>query len=198
MHKKIIAITGFLVLLFLLPSAHIRRSSSGAPASHTGAPGEATCSESGCHDDHALNQGKAEIQFFLNDGQKVIDENQTYALKIRITDKNITRFGFQVVALEQETLNNAGTFTITDSTRTQTVQNMKDLKDRNYVTYTFNGTDAVSEGAGEWTVNWTAPPSIRKNITFYVAAVSANDDMSDKGDHVYTGNFTVAKAAQKK
>ncbi len=41
--------------------AFAERSSSGAPASHTGAPGEKTCATSGCHDDHLINSGKASL-----------------------------------------------------------------------------------------------------------------------------------------
>jgi hypothetical protein len=59
------------------------------------------------------------------------------------------------------------------------------------VTYTFNGTDAISKGIGEWIVNWTAPADLKTPVTFYVAGVSANDDMSDKGDKVYTKQLTI-------
>jgi hypothetical protein len=86
-----------------------------------------------------------------------------------------------------------GKFTITDKERTQLVSNSYELKDREYVTYTFNGTDAVSNGLGEWVVNWTAPENATKPVVFYVAGVSANDDMSDKGDKVYTRSFTFNK-----
>ena len=60
------------------------------------------------------------------------------------------------------------------------------LQERTYVTYTFNGTDEIAKGIGEWTVDWTAPENTNEPVSFYVAAVSGNDDMSDKGDMVYT------------
>ena len=90
-----------------------------------------------------------------------------------------------------------GAFQITDSARTQIVTNEYKLKERKYVTYTFDGTDAISEGKGEWTINWTAPLDAKKPVTFYLAAVSANDDMSDKGDKVYTNSFTFKQARLK-
>ena len=65
------------------------------------------------------------------------------------------------------------------------------LKDRRYVTYTFNGTDAIEKGMGEWKVKWKAPEKIENKITFYLSGVSANDDMSDKGDLVYTRSYTL-------
>ncbi|MBK7819322.1 MAG: hypothetical protein IPJ60_18650 [Sphingobacteriaceae bacterium] len=115
---------------------------------------------------------------------------QTYPVKIRITDANKQRFGFRITAMNAETQTNLGSFIITDAKRTQTVKNAYTLKEREYVTYTFNGTDAVSNGVGEWIVNWTAPKNSSEPVTFYVGAVSANDDMTDKGDKVYTSSLT--------
>jgi len=193
MKKKLITILTVTALMFIALSATKGRSSSGAPASHTGAPGEQTCAEGGCHDDNKLNSGKATVNISLENNLNQIEAGKTYAIKIKISDANVSRFGFQIVALDSKTNENAGTFQISDSIRTQTVKNMYKLQDRNYVTYTFNGTDAVSSGNGEWTVNWTAPSTINKSITFFVGAVSANDDMSDKGDMVYTNSLILSK-----
>ncbi len=167
------------------------RSSSGAPPSHTGAPGEKTCATSGCHDDNPINKGTASLSIEIDKGIKKYVAGRTYPIKIKITDVDKQRFGFQILALNEKTKSNVGEFVIKDSIRTQTVKNAYELGDRNYVTYTFNGTDAVSKGVGEWIVNWTAPNDINEPVTFYVAAVSANDDMSDKGDKVYTRSLTL-------
>jgi hypothetical protein len=189
--KKQLLIPGAAILLAtLLISATIRRSSSGAPPSHTGAPGEQTCATSGCHDDTTPNIGSAKIDLQFGENETTFVPGQTYSVKVRISDPKVTRFGFQLLALESKTLRDVGNFTISDSVKTQIVTNMYKLKDRNYVTYTFAGTDAVSEGNGEWTVKWTAPADVKKGVTFYLAAVSANDDMTDKGDKVYTTNYT--------
>ncbi len=175
-------------------SATIRKSSSGAPASHTGAPGEETCATSGCHDDTTPNIGSARISLELGNKETVYIPGHTYPIKVKISDPKVTRFGFQILALEAKTFKDIGSFQISDSARTQIVENAYKLKDRKYVTYTFDGTDAVSDGNGEWIVNWTAPTDTKKPITFYLAAVSGNDDMSDKGDKVYTANFTFKNA----
>ena len=78
-----------------------------------------------------------------------------------------------------------------DKVRTQILKNEMTLTNRSYVTYTFNGTDAVKTGLGEWTVNWIAPSTQVGPVTFYAGAVSANDDMTDQGDDVYTSNVTL-------
>lgn len=191
MIKKTITSLCFAISFFILVAATIKKSSAGAPASHTGAPNEKTCATSGCHDDNAVNNGTALLDVSLGENVDKIIPGKTYPIKIRITDPNVSRFGFQIVALESKTSKNEGVFGTVDSVRTQTVKNAYGLKERNYVTYTFNGTDAVSAGVGEWIVNWTAPLSFKKSITFYVAGVSANDDMSDKGDKVYTTSLTI-------
>ena len=104
----------------------------------------------------------------------------------------MSRFGFQLVALDQ-TNSNAGAFQITDPAHTQFMKNEHSvvLQNRSYVTYTFAGTDALSNGMSEWTVNWVAPTSTAGPITFYAGGVSANDDMSDKGDFTYTASKIV-------
>jgi hypothetical protein len=191
MKRTFVTTVGLLITASIIISATIRRSSSGAPASHTGAPNEETCATSGCHDDNTLNSGTAFIDVSLGDNVHKLVAGKTYPLKIKITDENVSRFGFQVVALEEGSKNNIGSFVIIDSLRTQFAKNLYKLTDRNYVTYTFSGTDAVSVGIGEWIVNWTAPADLKKPITFYVAGVSANDDMSDKGDKVYTKSLTI-------
>ena len=187
--KKTITLIATVLIFIVLISATRYKSSTAAPASHTGAPDEKTCTESGCHDDNKINKGSANLSIEIGDKTAKYIAGQTYSIKIKIEDENVSRFGFQVVALSTETNKNIGKFTITDKERTQIVNNAYKLEDRQYVTYTFNGTDAVKKGLGEWTVNWTAPSTTNEAVVFYVAAVSGNDDMTDKGDFVYTNKL---------
>lgn len=179
---------GIIVLVALLPvflaAFTIERSSSGAPSSHTGAPGEQTCATSGCHDDNVANTGTASIKIDLGTATNYV-AGKKYTIKVSVSDNNVNRFGFQLVALNNQSMN-VGTFVITDQARTQIMKNDHNFKDRDYVTYTFNGTDATSSGMSEWMVDWIAPSSSSGPVTFYAAGVSANDDMSDKGDYTYT------------
>jgi hypothetical protein len=194
MIKKTQILSILVLPIFLLVSATLQKSSSGAPASHTGAPEDKTCATAGCHDDNVLNSGTAQLSLSLGETVKAITPGQTYSLKFTIKDKNVSRFGFQLLALKEKTHENTGQFIITDSLKTQMIQNRYALKDRSYVTYTFNGTDAISTGYGEWTVNWIAPSDLDGPVTFYYAGVSANDDMSDKGDKTYTGSLTLKQS----
>ena len=166
------------------------KSSSGAPASHTGAPGEATCATTGCHDDNSVNSGKAQLTIDMGTAMNY-EPGHTYPITIRITEPSVERFGFQILALKNDDNSIIGTFQLTDAKRTQFIKNQYDLQSREYVTYTFNGTDAVSTGVGEWTVNWKAPSSNVGPITFYASGVSANDDETDRGDYVHTKNIVI-------
>jgi hypothetical protein len=177
------------IVMIAIMAMSPEKSSSGAPPSHTGAPGEATCATIGCHDDNTTNNGTAKLTINMGGATHYVP-GQTYPVSVQITDPSITRFGFQVVALAANK-QNAGSFSLADGLRTQFAKNTKEFADRQYVTYTFNGTDAVSAGKGEWLMNWTAPSSNIGAVTFYASAVSANDDESDKGDHVYTTSNTL-------
>ena len=47
-------------------------SSSGAPAAHTGAPGEKTCATVGCHDDNEINAGTAKVWFSIGSASNYV------------------------------------------------------------------------------------------------------------------------------
>lgn len=167
-------------------AASPERSSSGAPGAHTGAPGEQTCATSGCHDDNPINKGTANLTVEVGDAVANYIPGKTYSVKVKIADDGVSRFGFQLIALSNLTQATAGTFEITDLARTQLVKDTKNFPDRTYVTYSFKGTDATQQGMSEWIVNWTAPAENVGPVAFYAAGVSANDDMTDKKDKVYT------------
>lgn len=162
----------------------------GAPVSSTGAPEEVTCATSECHDTSVPNIGNAQTVLEidgLNNGYA--ERGKTYTLTISISDKDVKRFGFQITALDSEG-KSAGTFIVKDEERTQIIKNELRLTDREYVTYTYPGTAATVIGKSEWSVQWKAPADM-KDVTFYLATVSANDDGTDKGDNVYTMSRTV-------
>ena len=186
--KNKIFFLSVVLLAAVIIAASPERSSSGAPGAHTGAPGEQTCATSGCHDDNSVNSGKASLSIEVGSSVTNYVPGKTYAVKVSISEKDVKRFGFQLLALNKATSSSVGTFQISDAGRTQLVKNTQAFSDREYVTYSFNGTDASSEGMSEWIMNWTAPATNLGPVTFYAAGVSANDDMTDKKDHVYTSS----------
>lgn len=159
----------------------------GAPVSSTGAPDERTCAAAGCHDTYSPNIGRGTMNITINGAENGIEAGKTYTVKVRVADKDSRRFGFQLVALNNDDKSNAGSMTIIDAGRTQIMKNELQFQDREYATYTYSGTEQYSEGVGEWSVQWTAPKTT-KDITLYAATVIANDDNTDRGDYVLTGS----------
>ena len=186
---KHLVVSAFFAASVAIMAMAPERSSSGAPASHTGAPGDQTCATIGCHDDNSVNVGTANLTIDLGQASHYVP-GQVYTIKVRMTDPSVERFGFQILALGSDNNNSVGTFKITDTYRTQITTNPTQLNGRHYVTYTFDGTDAVSSGVGEWTVNWKAPATDMGPVTFYASGVSGNDDETDQGDHVYTQSLS--------
>src|SRR5688572_18573262 len=106
--KNLTTTLAILAVLITLVSATVRKSSSGAPASHTGAPGEQTCATSGCHDDTTPNIGTAQVSLQLGNNEQTFTPGNTYPITVKITDPKVTRFGFQIVALESKSLKDMG------------------------------------------------------------------------------------------
>lgn len=163
----------------------------GAPVSSSGAPGELTCAQSGCHDDNQINTGTAQSSITFSDINGQYVPGQIYQVKVRIDDIGINRFGFQLVAIKNADQKQAGAFIVTDSLRTHIMKNTIAFQDREYVTYTYLGSSALASGYNEWTINWQAPASDVGPVTFYVATLSGNDDATDKNDFSYTINKSI-------
>lgn len=189
---KKISIPGFAVMASLiLLSAINKPNSSGAPSASTGAPGEQTCAMSSCHDDNSVNSGTAKLSIEI---PPTIIAGEDATIKIKIKDAGKTRFGFQVTALNDANVK-VGEFSITDSVRTQTLGGNTSFPDRQYLTYTYYGT-LDADGEAEWEAKWKT--TLKGNVTFYVAGISANNDGQDKGDFVYTTtkSITVSEASK--
>ena len=162
-----------------------------APVSSTGAPDERTCASAGCHDTYPLNPGHGSMSILVEGAESGFEQGKTYDVTIRVADKGSRRFGYQLVALNDDDKSNAGKITITDPTRTQITTNDLQFQDRQYATYTNAGTEQFSDGVGFWKIKWTAPVSA-KNITLYSATVIANNDDTDYGDYVLTSSLSLS------
>jgi len=162
----------------------------GAPPSSTGAPGETTCAKSGCHTGQNVNSGTGITSFTFNSNLETYSPGETYPVTISILQEGINRFGFECVVVANDDSTNAGTFIITDDTRTQVLPGSNQFEGREYLTYTYKGTSPYTDGVGEWSFDWKAPP-----VTFYIATVAANNDATDDGDLVYTKMYEVKSKA---
>lgn len=195
MLKNIIvgAFVGLPVAAILMAGSGSR--SDGAPVSSTGAPDETTCAMAGCHSDNTVNSGTAMPEIIVEGNPSTYEPGKTYKFTTRISDPDKMRFGFQLVALNKSDNSNAGKLSLVDSDRTQILKNYLKLLDRDYITYTYSGTEAVSNGLGEWSFLWTAPTENVGPIKFYAAFASANNDKTDKGDYIYTKELELSPSS---
>lgn len=161
--------------------------SSGPQAGLSGAPGiggvpaEMTCTS--CHATYPLNPdalGKVEL-LGLPDAYA---PGQHYTLSFRIShpDAAITRWGFQVTAIQKISGQGAGEFVVTDPQNTQRVGG---LAHREYVEHTLPGTAMGKPGGTSWSFDWIAPGRDVGEIVFYGSGNASNMDGSKEGDRIY-------------
>jgi AcrR family transcriptional regulator len=171
--------------LFSVPGAQATSSGpqpglSGAPQIG-GVPAEMTCTS--CHATYPLNPdtlGKVEL-LGLPDAYA---PGRRYTLTFRIShpDSAITRWGFQVTAIQKTNGQGAGEFVVTDPQNTQRVGG---LVHRDYVEHTLPGTAMGKPGGTSWNFDWIAPARDVGEIVFYGSGNASNMDGSKEGDRIY-------------
>ncbi|MBN4081814.1 T9SS type A sorting domain-containing protein [bacterium AH-315-C07] len=192
MFRKTIYFSLIIAPLFIIISGANDPQSTGAPPSSTGAPGEPTCAKSGCHTGAAVNSGTGLISAEILGNPISYTPGETYTIRISIDQENIERFGYECASIADNDEASAGTFLITDPARTQVLPGSNEFENREYATYTYNGTAPTETNKGEWTFDWQAPDTDLGSITFYIATVAANNDATDKGDEVYTTQLNIS------
>jgi len=153
---------------------------SGAPELG-GVPAEMTCTS--CHASYPLNPdslGKIELLGL----PEVYAPGQRYPLSFRIShpDPVLTRWGFQVTAIQKLDGQGAGEFVVTDPQNTQRVAG---LAHRQYVEHTLAGTAIGKAGGTSWSFDWVAPTRDVGEIVFYGGGNASNMDGSKEGDRIY-------------
>jgi hypothetical protein len=152
----------------------------GVPTGLSGAPGEETCA--GCHDN--LNTGPGGVSITAPSQYQA---GETIDVRVDLWHDGQEKWGFELTALD-ESDQPVGSFAITDAVRTQL--DTDSGTGREYVMHTEPGTDTgVLNASLGWDFQWTAPAS-RASVTFYVAAVAANDAQGTNGDFTYTTTLT--------
>jgi len=153
---------------------------SGAPEI-AGVPAEMTCTS--CHATYPLNPdalGKVELLGL----PEAYAPGRRYALTFRIShpDATLTRWGFQVTAIQRSDGQGAGEFVVTDPQDTQRVSG---LAHRQYVEHTVPGTAMGKPGGTSWSFDWVAPARDVGEIVFYGGGNASNMDGSKEGDRIY-------------
>ncbi len=160
--------------------------SSGGHIASTGAPGERTCAQAGCHSDAVIVQDDKEIStLVLGIGDQTYIPAKQYGVTIRAVKAGVGRFGFEVVALDTNN-RSVGMFTVPQgSNKVQILNGSVNNENRNYVTHTSAGNKPIIPGEIEWRFNWTAPKGYQGKIKFYYCVNATNMDNTNAGDYLY-------------
>jgi uncharacterized protein (TIGR03437 family) len=167
----------------------------GPPASRTGAPAlgtvpaELTCNSTGCHSGNAVNAAGGTFQIL--DAPASYVPNQEYTIRVSLNRAGVTRYGFELVALDQDG-NNAGTLSTNDG-NTQLEDGTAPYAGRKYIQQSRAG--STSAPLGVWTIKWRAPATRGGKITFYAAGNATNADSTSSGDFIYTTSTTIRPEA---
>ena len=149
------------------------------PTGSTGAPGETTCQQSGCHSGGAYTGTVA-----ISGVPDTVVANTTYTITLTNTSTAV-RAGFQLVCLDA-TGAQCGTLTAGTGTAIATSGTKQ---------YVSQSTPKImSAGSAAWTFTWKAPATftaLNNPITFYFATLAANGDGGSSGDNVLKASKAV-------
>ena len=109
-----------------------------------------------------------------------------------MTQVGVNQFGFQTVALTDNTNTNAGLFLLIDTDETRLIEDDHNGSDRIYVGHTICGADTDTLGEKQWSFDWLAPDTDVGDIDFYLASLATNHNHSTSGDHTYTQVITLS------
>lgn len=177
---NIIAYLGFALMAFILMSNNGGRANVAGQGA-TGAPGEGTCANMGCHDDGTFNTG---LELALIDqAGNIVEEYSTgmeYQVRLTNTATGALAYGFQVTSLNVSN-QYFGTWQ-TDSSGSQIVE----LTNRTYVEQA--GSSCTNILTAFWSVDSSLNPG---DITFYASTNAVNNNGSPTGDGTAVASLTI-------
>lgn len=192
-YKKIIALLVILAIPVLFVNFTYMKSAGAHPGA-TGAPGDGSCADAGCHTGNVVqNDTKVNALIFQTDDSTYVP-GQTYLVKIRVTNAGVKRFGFEIGSLFESNNKNAGMLKVVEVNRTQLLSHKINNDTRYELTHTQNGNTPQTTGTIEWTFNWVAPATNQGNVIFYYATNSANNNAQVTGDNICLSTFKVKPA----
>lgn len=183
------------VISVITHTSEIDAKASGSHQSSTGAPGEETCSISGCHGmggPAMLEKDFGKVSELVIDGLGDSYEiGKKYNVTLRFVRPGLKRAGFQITALDP-TYNNAGRLDpLAGSKREQLQKSTIFGFERRYITHQIDGTKPNKKDTIEWKFTWQAPPLDVGKITFYYAMNLANFDNTNKNDTILRNEISI-------
>lgn len=188
--QKIIIVTVAFIIPTILTAFMYKKTAGGHPSS-TGAPGEQTCAQTGCHANAQVNQGAGVNTLIYPVADSTYVPGQTYTVTVQVQRPGVSKFGFELVVLKDNDSTSIGQLTATQTARTHTMNATVGGKSRDYITHSTNGTPATTIGNNSWTFDWKAPSQNEGNITFYYATNCTNNNGANTGDTLFLSSFTI-------
>jgi len=190
--KRSYILFGLVLTLFVFANYTIYKASGAHPGS-TGAPGELTCAQSGCHADAMVTKDSVSAvnTLVFSASDTLYAPGQTYTLTLRVNNPGKVKFGFELNALKDSTNTNIGSLSVLDQVRTQKISHVAGTDFRYSMTHKTAGNFTTTPGAIEWKMLWTAPDYNVGTITFYYATNNTNNNGQNTGDHIYLSKFKI-------
>ena len=151
-------------------------------AGYTGSPGETTCAS--CHNTYALNSGGGSVSINCTMPSWQYTPGTTYSMSVTVARAGNGLFGFGIEALTAAG-QNAGTFVITNSAKTQIKSATVNNVSRKNVVHQKNA--GIGTGSYTFDFDWTAPSTNVGTVTFYFAGNAANGNGGTTNDYIYSG-----------
>jgi hypothetical protein len=147
------------------------------PTGSTGAPGEQTCSRSGCH-----SGGNFTGSVSISGIPDTVLAGKVYDIVLKQTS-NATRGGFQMTCIDNA--NTAcGTFVAASGVNIGTGGGKQYPRQ--------SSPKALAGGAASWAFKWTAPATLpNSDIRFYFSTLCGNGNGNESGDNTLVGADTV-------
>lgn len=168
---------------FILVSAIFISNSTGSPGGRTGSPGDGnlTCGVSNCHGAQTPTPIEMISSTIPLNGYK---PDSTYTITVSPAKTGITKFGFEMVA-EDDNGTAVGSF----SSNTEVTAYLSNKH------VTHKSTSTAANNTRTWNVQWKAPSAGTGSVTFYAASLASNANGNNFGDSVLIDNYTVNEDA---
>lgn len=175
---------GLLLFVMILISYRAITYSGGPNGGLTNAPGENNCTS--CHSGSLITSGTNWNNMSLTTDIPLTGylPDSVYSITLSHSQSGIGTWGFQITVLQTSNNNMAGSFTITNSVKTQ----KKTSGSKEYVTHTSSGTSG--SGSNSWSFSWKAPSSNVGDVKFYAVVNAANGNGMTSGDQIYAKTWT--------
>jgi uncharacterized protein (TIGR03437 family) len=170
--------------------------STGPDPEHTGAPGEQTCAQSGCHIGTALNSSNGKVEVTYSGGSTYTPgERGKFTVTITDTGTPARRvYGFQASARILSSNAQAGAFVAGagqlilcgTASRTASCTSPTDVQ---FISHSTPG------DTNTFSFDWNPPATASGDIRVYVAANAANGNGTESGDRIYSTSLTLSPGA---